>query len=67
MTWTFTSNSLGYLLYKDGKPQGGACTLGPATHTADGRRRHWRHVRADRLMFQEEAKRICDQRNREGR
>jgi hypothetical protein len=61
--WTYTSDSCGYMLFHDGKPQGGARTLGTATHTSDGRRRHWRHVKADREENAKTAKRICDERN----
>lgn len=61
--WTFTSDSCGYILYLDGKPQGGAGTLGTATHTEDGRRRAWQHVRADLKMFHDEAQSICNRRN----
>ena len=61
--WTFTSDSCGYMLYLDGKPQGGARTLGTATHTSDGRRRAWQHIRADIKMFHDEAQNICAQRN----
>ena len=45
--WTFTSDSCGYMLFKDGLPQGGARTMGTRTHTEDGRRRHWKHIKAD--------------------
>ncbi len=61
--WTFTSDSCGYMLYFDGKPQGGARTLGTATHTSDGRLRHWRHRRADAKANAETARRECEQRN----
>lgn len=64
--WTFTSDSCGYMLYLDGKPQGGARTNGTATHTADGRVRHWKHRRADIKMHRDTAKRICDERNAKG-
>lgn len=64
MGWTFTSNSQGYMLFKDGVAQGGVGTLGTATHTADGRRRAWQHRAADSKAFREEAQRICDERNR---
>ena len=63
MPWTYTSDSCGYMLYRDSVPQGGARTLGTATHTADGRRRHWRHRTADSKMFAESAKRQCDVNN----
>ena len=63
MPWTYTSSSCGYMLYRDGVPQGGAGTLGTATHTADGRRRHWSHVKADIKMHAESAKRQCDVNN----
>lgn len=61
--WTFTSNSCGYMLFCDGKPQGGAGTAGTATHTSDGRVRHWKHRRADAAMYREQAARICAARN----
>ena len=61
--WTFTSDSCGYMLFKDGVPQGGVGTMGTATHTADGRRRHWKHIKADRKENFEQAKRICDENN----
>ncbi len=64
--WTFTSDSCGYMLYYKGVPQGGVGTLGTATHTSDGRRRHWRHIAADRREHYDSAKRICDQRNQKG-
>ena len=63
MTWTYTSDSCGYMLYKDGEPCGGARTLGTATHTSDGRRRNHRAIKADIEMHAATAKRICDQRN----
>ncbi|MFK4706012.1 hypothetical protein ABIC83_002851 [Roseateles asaccharophilus] len=61
--WTFTSNSCGYMLFKNGEPQGGAGTLGTATHTRDGRARHWKHRRADSGMFKAAGQRECDRRN----
>lgn len=63
--WTYTSDSCGYTLFKDGVMQGGGRTLGTATHTADGRIRHWRHRRADSKMFRETAQRLCDMYNKE--
>jgi hypothetical protein len=51
--FTYTSNSCGYTLFKDGAAVGGAMTLSTATHTSDGRVRHWRHRRADIKMFRE--------------
>jgi len=63
--WTFTSDSCGYTLFKDGVPQGGGRTLNTATHTSDGRRRHRQHRKADIKMFRETAQRLCDQYNRE--
>jgi hypothetical protein len=65
MPWTYTSNSCGYMLYKDGVSQGGVGTLGTKTHTSDGRRRHHTAIRADVKMYAESAQRQCDQRNRE--
>lgn len=56
MTWTYTADSCGYMLFKDGVSQGGASTLGTATHTSDGRIRHWNQLYA---------KSVCDQRNAE--
>lgn len=61
--WTFTSNSTGYMLYKDGVPMGGARTLGTATHTTDGRIRHWRNKRADIKMFADQGRTECARRN----
>ena len=61
--WTYTSNSCGYMLYLDGKPQGGAGTLGSRTHTSDGRRRHWTHIKADIKMHADTARRMCEERN----
>lgn len=61
--WTFTSNSCGYMLYLDGKPQGGVRTLGTATNTSDGRRRSRQNRKADMAMFREDAQRECDRRN----
>ena len=61
--WTFTSDSCGYVLFKDGVPQDGARTLGTRTHTSDGRRRHWKHVQADIKMYRETAQRLCAERN----
>lgn len=62
--WTFTSDSCGYMLYHDGKPMGGAGTLGTASHTRDGRVRHGKHRRADAKMYRETAQRECDRRNK---
>lgn len=62
--WTFTSDSCGYMLFRDGVCKGGARTMGTATHTSDGKRRHWKHVKADRKQHRETAKRICDTCNR---
>lgn len=64
--WTFLSDSCGYTLYCDGRQRGGVRTEGTATHTSDGRRRAWQHVRADRLMYYNRAKEECAKRNREG-
>lgn len=61
--WTFKSDSLGYMLFKDGEPQGGARSLGSYSHTSDGRVRHWKHRRADAKMHAETAQRECDRRN----
>lgn len=58
--WTYTSSATGYKLYKNGVPQGGASTLGTATRTADGRRKHWRNVRKDIAEHAETARRLCD-------
>lgn len=65
MTWTFASNSQGYMLFKDGVAQGGAKTLGTAIHTSDGRRRSWQARQADVKMHHDTAERICAQRNQE--
>lgn len=64
MTWTYTSDSCGYMLYKDGNPVEGARTLGTRTHTSDGRRRARQNVRKDIAMHRDTAKRICEERNR---
>lgn len=58
--WTYTSDSCGYTLFKDGVSQGGARTMGTATHTADGKRRSQQAIKADRKMFAESARRQCD-------
>lgn len=57
---TFTYNSTGYMIYRDGKPIGGVGTRGTASHTSDGRKRHWKHRRADLLMYRDQAQRECD-------
>jgi hypothetical protein len=57
--WTFTSDSCGYMLYRNGAPQGGARTLGTATHTSDGRIRTWQVRKADIKMHAETAARLC--------
>ena len=62
--WTFTSDSLGYMLFLDGEPQGGARSIGTVSHTSDGRVRHWKHRKADAKMHYDTAKRICDERNK---
>ena len=64
--WTFTSDSCGYTLLHNGLPRGGAMTLGTATHTRYGKVKHWKHRRADAIMFQEQAQRECDRRNEGG-
>jgi hypothetical protein len=64
--WTFTSDSCGYMLFLDGKPQGGAGTRGTASHTIDGRVRHWKHRRADAAEYHDTAARICRERNAKG-
>lgn len=61
--WTFTSNSCGYMLYKNGEPQGGVGTMGTATHTSDGRRRSWQARKADVNMYAETAQRLCKKNN----
>lgn len=61
--WTYTSDSLGYMLFLDGKPQGGARSMGTYTTTYDGRRRSWQARRADAKMHAETAARICAERN----
>ena len=61
--WTYTSNSCGYMLYKDGKPVRGAGTDSTSTHTRDGRIRHWRHRQADVKMFAETGRRECEKLN----
>ena len=65
--WTYSATSTGYTLFKDGKQMGGAMTLGTSTHTSDGRRRHWKHKRADLAMHTETARRICEQKNEQER
>lgn len=67
MPWSFKSDSCGYMLYKDGVPQGGARTLGTSTHTSDGRLRSPKAISADRKMYAERAKQICDERNQHGK
>ncbi len=51
---TYTSDSRGYMLFKDGQPIGGAGTIARAW---EKKKRHWRHVRADVKMFSEAGKR----------
>jgi hypothetical protein len=58
--WTYTSNSTGYMLFKDGVPQGGAGTI---DNDHAKRKRNWQHIRADVRIFAEAAKRECDKRN----
>lgn len=65
MTWTYTSDSCGYMLFKDGKSAGGARTMGTRTHTSDGRRRAWQNVRKDIAENRATAKRICEERNKQ--
>lgn len=65
MKWTYISDSCGYTLFKDGIMQGGARTLGTATHTSDGRRRSWQARKADMKMHREQAARQCAIRNKE--
>jgi len=67
LEWTYTSDSCGYMLYKAGIPQGGARTLGTATHTSDGRRRSYVIRKADSQMHSATAARICHVRNLEFR
>jgi hypothetical protein len=57
--WTYTSDSCGYMLFKDGVAQSGARTLGTATHTSDGRRRHHKHRAADAAIYRATAHRLC--------
>ncbi len=61
--WTYTSDSCGYMLYKDGVAQGGAATLGTATHTSDGRRRSPSVRRKDTEMHRATAQRLCAEHN----
>lgn len=61
--WTFTSDECGYMLFKDGKPQRGVRTRGTRTHTEDGKRRAWQHVRGDFKRYREEAQKECDRLN----
>jgi hypothetical protein len=53
------------MLYFNGKPLGGAGTMGTATHTTDGRRRYWAHIQADAKENAAIAKRRCTQLNAE--
>lgn len=62
--WTYTSGSCGYTLFNDGVSQGGAKTLGSATHTSAGKRKHPKTVAADRAMHRATAQRLCDERNK---
>jgi hypothetical protein len=57
--FTFTSDSCGYMLYFNGNPIGGARTLGTATRTSSGTKRHWRNIAKDRVMHAETARREC--------
>ncbi len=52
-----TSHS--YFVRHNSNGLGGGATRGTATHTSDGRRRHWKHIAADRKMFEESAIRIA--------
>lgn len=57
--FTYESNSCGYMIKCDGKPLGGARTLGTRTRTSWGSRRSWQAVRADIAMHGETARRLC--------
>jgi hypothetical protein len=48
------------MLFKDGISQGGGGTLGTATHTSGGIRRHYKNRIADSKMYRESAQRQCD-------
>jgi hypothetical protein len=48
--FTFTSDAYGYMIYYRGKPLGGA-------GTKERNKKHWRHARADRKMFHDDAER----------
>ena len=61
--WTYTSDSCGYMLFRNGIPQGGARILGTATHTSEGKIRHWKHRRADIKENAEIAQLLCNQKN----
>lgn len=63
--WTYTADSLGYMLYKDGKPVRGARSMGSYSRTRDGRVRHWKHQIADAKMHKETAERECARLNAE--
>lgn len=52
---------MGYMIYADGKPLGGACSGGTSTRTSWGSRRSWQAVAADRKMHAETARRLCDE------
>ena len=54
--WTFTSNDIGYMLHRDGKPHHGARVL--------NRPRWGAHRKANRLLFREQAALECARLNR---
>jgi hypothetical protein len=66
MKFTYEYSSTGYRILADGVCVGGAGTNGNASHTSDGRRRHWRNRIKDTQMFKEQAEQICKE-LREGR
>ena len=61
VTFTYEADSLGYMIYCNGKPLGGARSAGTRTHTSWGSRRSWQAVRADSKMHAETARRECDE------
>lgn len=61
LSFTYTSDSLGYMIYCNGKPLGGARSSGTATRTSWNTRRAWQNIRADLKMFVETARRTCEE------
>lgn len=56
--FSYQSSSLGYMIFCNGQPLGGAQSAGSATRTSRGTRRSWQAVRADVKMHAETARRV---------